>query len=157
MTNKLFFFALLAVINVSVTNAFNVRPLRSNSQSELRSQISGDMDSSLDMIEACGAIDATDADLISRRRMFQKGSSAALTACAALTTMTDSAFADIYDDQEKERKRKQKENAANGQKLVPLVLFGGTALSIPFFFPNLLRLGTKITSLGEDDGYGKKK
>lgn len=33
----------------------------------------------------------------------------------------------------------------------------GVALTLPFFLPNLLRLGSKLGSGGEDDGYGARK
>jgi hypothetical protein len=70
-----------------------------------------------------------------------------------LVANPETALADIYDEQEKERKLKQKENSVNARKLVPGILFGGTALSVPFFLPNLLRLGKKFMSFGDDDGY----
>jgi len=37
--------------------------------------------------------------------------------------------------------------------LVGGVLVGSVALSVPFYWKNLARLGTKITSGGKDDGY----
>ena len=45
-----------------------------------------------------------------------------------------------------------------GDKLKPILLIagGGTALSIPFYFQNVKRLGTKIASGGKDDGRSKK-
>merc|ERR1712087_134922 len=91
---------------------------------------------------------------LSRRDAMRRGASAAIVSLAVGSVMTspEAALADIYDDQEKERK--QKEDAENARKLVPAVLFGGTALSVPFFFPNLVRLGKKFISLGKSDGYG---
>ncbi len=95
---------------------------------------------------------------LSRREAIGKGTNAIMVSFAAASIMAspEQALADIYDEQEKERKRKQKEDAENARKLVPAVLFGGTALSVPFFFPNLVRLGKKFISLGKNDGYGGK-
>jgi hypothetical protein len=50
-----------------------------------------------------------------------------------------------------------KNNAGKGQNLVATGLVGSVVLSLPFFLPNLIRLGKKVASGGEDDGYGKKK
>jgi biotin carboxyl carrier protein len=50
-----------------------------------------------------------------------------------------------------------KNSAGNGQSLVTTGLVGSVVLSLPFFLPNLIRLGKKITSGGADDGYGSKK
>ncbi len=96
--------------------------------------------------------------VLSRREALRRGANAAIVSLAVGSVMAtpETALADIYDDQEKERKRKQKEDAENARKLVPAVLFGGTALSVPFFFPNLVRLGKKFISLGKNDGYGGK-
>ena len=96
--------------------------------------------------------------IVSRREAFGKGTNAIMVsfAAASMVASPERALADIYDEQEKERKRKQKEDAENARKLVPAVLFGGTALSVPFFFPNLVRLGKKFISLGKNDGYGGK-
>merc|ERR1711865_1083489 len=69
------------------------------------------------------------------------GGVAAATAMVALAAASPfPAYADIYDDQEKERKLKAQQKAEDGKKLLPKVLFGGTALSVPFFLPNLIRL-----------------
>ena len=96
-----------------------------------------------------------DTTILSRRKVMRKGAAAALVSLSVATAMTpEAALADIYDEQEKERKRKQKEDAENARKLVPGILIGGTALSVPFFFPNLVRLGKKFISLGNNDGYG---
>ena len=96
--------------------------------------------------------------ILSRREAMRKGATAAIVSLAVGSAMAnpEAALADIYDEQEKERKRKQKEDAENARKLVPAVLFGGTALSVPFFFPNLVRLGKKFISFGKNDGYGGK-
>ena len=47
----------------------------------------------------------------------------------------------------------------SGEKLKPILiaLGGGTALSIPFYFQNLKRLGTKVASGGKDSGYQQSK
>lgn len=102
--------------------------------------------------------ESNDDSIVSRRDAFGKGTNAMMVSFAAASIMAcpEQAIADIYDEQEKERKRKQKEDAENARKLVPAVLFGGTALSVPFFFPNLVRLGKKFISLGKNDGYGGK-
>lgn len=47
------------------------------------------------------------------------------------------------------------EQSEEGKGLVGTFLLGSVALSLPFFYKNVLRLGTKITSGGKDDGYGK--
>ena len=36
-------------------------------------------------------------------------------------------------------------------------LLGSVVLSVPFYYKNLLRLGTKIASGGKEDGYDKIK
>lgn len=53
--------------------------------------------------------------------------------------------------------QKKIEGADSGKILVPAFLLGSVGLSLPFFLPNLIRLGTKVASGGEDDGYGKKR
>merc|ERR1719424_316524 len=86
---------------------------------------------------------------MSRRAAMQHGAQgvAAATAIVALAAASPlPAYADIYDDQEKERKLKAQQKAEDGKKLLPKVLFGGTALSVPFFLPNLIRLGKKLFS-----------
>jgi len=87
---------------------------------------------------------------MSRRAAMQHGAQgvAAATAIVALAAASSPlpAYADIYDDQEKERKLKAQQKAEDGKKLLPKVLFGGTALSVPFFLPNLIRLGKKLFS-----------
>mmetsp|Transcript_24399 Transcript_24399/g.51500 ORF Transcript_24399/g.51500 Transcript_24399/m.51500 type:complete len:151 (-) Transcript_24399:179-631(-) len=101
--------------------------------------------------------DHDDSMVLSRRNMMRKGASSALlslSVASVLVSTPNSALADIYDDQEKARKLKAKEDAENAKKLVPTILFGGVALSVPFFLPNLLRLGKKFISGGKDDGYG---
>merc|ERR1719471_1213901 len=92
---------------------------------------------------------------ISRRSIFQKGGVALASTCAVMVTMgsPDVALADKYDDEAAERRRKAKEDQAKQKELFPLILFGGTALSVPFFLPNLIRLFKKTVTLGEDDGY----
>mmetsp|Transcript_3733 Transcript_3733/g.9775 ORF Transcript_3733/g.9775 Transcript_3733/m.9775 type:complete len:141 (+) Transcript_3733:98-520(+) len=96
-----------------------------------------------------------DAAILSRRAAMMQG---AATSSAMVTTLLVAspqiASADIYDEQEKARKLKAREDAENARKLVPAILLGGTALSVPFFFPNLVRLAKKFASGGEDDGYG---
>ena len=98
-------------------------------------------------------------DPVMSRRAAAK--EAAFTAAAAIASAAvlapTAANADIYDDQRKAAAEKRKQDAEKGKSLVPAVLGGGLLLSLPFFFPNLLRLGTKLSSLGEDDGYGRKR
>mmetsp|Transcript_99030 Transcript_99030/g.156116 ORF Transcript_99030/g.156116 Transcript_99030/m.156116 type:complete len:173 (+) Transcript_99030:62-580(+) len=57
-----------------------------------------------------------------------------------------------------EEANKVVEDTSTFEKLLPaiVVLGGGTALSVPFFSANLQRLGTKVASGGQDDGYGGK-
>ena len=99
--------------------------------------------------------DDTDAAVLSRRAAMARGAATSSAMVAALLVAGPRiASADIYDEQEKARKLKAKEDAENAKKLVPAVLLGGTALSVPFFFPNLVRLTKKFVSLGKDDGYG---
>jgi len=88
-----------------------------------------------------------------REGLFKTGVAAAVVV-GAVATVPDAAFADIYDEQEKARKLKAKEDGENGKKKIPYILGGGFLLSLPFFLPNLLRLGTKLGSGGKDDGYG---
>lgn len=137
------FFALLsAVLLLSVTNAF-APTSRGNPKGA---------------VALYGQRIDDETAILSRREAMRKGATAAIAALAVGSAIAtpEAALADIYDDQEKERKRKQKEDAENARKLVPAVLFGGTALSVPFFFPNLVRLGKKFISFGKNDGYGGK-
>lgn len=53
--------------------------------------------------------------------------------------------------------QKKIEGADSGKVLVPAFLLGSVGLSLPFFLPNLIRLGKKVASGGEDDGYGNKR
>mmetsp|Transcript_11665 Transcript_11665/g.12529 ORF Transcript_11665/g.12529 Transcript_11665/m.12529 type:complete len:156 (-) Transcript_11665:104-571(-) len=95
--------------------------------------------------------------IYSRRNAMREGlfKTAGVAAAAALVVATpNAALADIYDEQEKARKIKAKEDAENGKKKIPYILGGGFLLSLPFFLPNLLRLGKKLGSGGKDDGYG---
>lgn len=58
-----------------------------------------------------------------------------------------------------EKEKLEKESGSGGnssQALVPAFLLASVGLSLPFFLPNLLRLGTKVMSGGENDGYGNK-
>mmetsp|Transcript_45549 Transcript_45549/g.138428 ORF Transcript_45549/g.138428 Transcript_45549/m.138428 type:complete len:155 (-) Transcript_45549:1202-1666(-) len=61
------------------------------------------------------------------------------------------------------RLKKEKEDAAKakGKESGGIAVLGvgaaGVALTAPFFLPNLLRLGSKLSSGGEDDGYGAKR
>jgi hypothetical protein len=56
-----------------------------------------------------------------------------------------------------DEEKKKEEGKDAGKLLVPAFLLGGVGLTLPFFLPNLIRLGKKTASLGEDDGYGNKK
>ena len=136
---------LSAVLLLSFANAFAPTVSRANPKA-------------LVVLRSSENDDDADAATLSRREAMRKGATAALVSMSVASALTpEVALADIYDEQEKERKRKQKEDAENARKLVPAVLFGGTALSVPFFFPNLVRLGKKFVSLGKDDGYGGPK
>jgi hypothetical protein len=92
--------------------------------------------------------DHDDSMLLSRRNAMRKGATAAMVSLSVASVLAtpDAALADIYDDKEKERKAKAKEDAEGARNLVPAVLFGGTALSVPFFLPNLIRLAKKLFS-----------
>ena len=57
---------------------------------------------------------------------------------------------------EKEKLVKESGGGNSSQALVPAFLLASVGLSLPFFLPNLLRLGTKVMSGGENDGYGNK-
>ena len=57
---------------------------------------------------------------------------------------------------ELEQQNRESADGKSQQALVPAFLFASVGLSLPFFLPNLLRLGTKIMSGGKDDGYGRK-
>jgi hypothetical protein len=93
--------------------------------------------------------DHDDSMLVSRRNAMRQGATAAMVSLSVASSVLmtpDAALADIYDDKEKERKAKAKEDAEGARNLVPAVLFGGTALSVPFFLPNLIRLAKKLFS-----------
>jgi len=51
---------------------------------------------------------------------------------------------------------KPKKEPTDGKSLVLGAAGASVALSLPFFLPNLLRLGTKLASGGKNDGYGSK-
>ena len=132
-----------AVLLLSVANAF--APLGRTSpkpaSAVLRAQMVDDND---------------DIAVLSRRDAMRKGATATMATLSVASLMIatpETALADIYDDQEKARKLKKKEESENARKLVPTILIGGTLLTVPFFLPNLLRLGKKLLSGGESDGY----
>lgn len=56
-----------------------------------------------------------------------------------------------------EEERRKEANKDSGKLLVPAVALASVGLSLPFYLPNLKRLATKVSSGGEDDGYGNKK
>ena len=104
-----------------------------------------------------------DADVVySRRDAFRKSATtfasvASVGVVLATTTViipTMPAHADIYDDQEKERKLKRAQDSEEQKKLIPKILLGGVGLSSVFIIPNLIRLAKKILSGGNNDGYG---
>ena len=100
--------------------------------------------------------DNDDSAVLSRRDAMRKGATATMATLSVASLMIatpETALADIYDDQEKARKLKKIEESANARKLVPTILIGGTLLTVPFFLPNLLRLGKKLSSGGDSDGY----
>jgi len=101
--------------------------------------------------------DDNDTMVYSRRNAMREGlfkTAGVAAAAVVVATSPNAAYADIYDEQEKARKIKAKEDAENGKKKIPYILGGGFLLSLPFFLPNLLRLGQKLGSGGKDDGYG---
>ena len=125
------FVTLLSVCLLLSVNAFAPASVNSRAAIALRAQ-STDMD---------------DAAILSRRDAMRQGATAAMTSLAfasVLAATPETALADIYDDQEKERKLKQKADNEKNKGLVPKILFGGVALSLPFFLPNVLRLGKKL-------------
>ena len=104
-----------------------------------------------------------DADVYSRRDVLRKSATtfasvASVGVVLATTTVmiipTMPAHADIYDDQEKERKLKRAQDSEEQKKLIPKILLGGVGLSSVFIIPNLIRLAKKILSGGNNDGYG---
>ena len=105
-----------------------------------------------------------DADVVySRRDALRKSATtfasvASVGVVLATTTVimipTMPAHADIYDDQEKERKLKRAQDSEEQKKLRPKILLGGVGLSSVFIIPNLIRLAKKILSGGNNDGYG---
>ena len=108
--------------------------------------------------------DNADADVVySRRDALRKSATtfasvASVGVVLATTTVmiipTMPAHADIYDDQEKERKLKRQQDSEEQKKLIPKILLGGVGLSSVFIIPNLIRLAKKILSGGNNDGYG---
>lgn len=122
----------------------------------------------LEAVKSDGAADHDDddaADIYSRRDALRKSATtfasvASVAGVLATTTTTtlimpNVAYADIYDDEENARKLKRKEDGENTRKLIPKILLGGVGLSSVLIIPNLIRLGKKFISLGNDDGYGK--
>ena len=104
-----------------------------------------------------------DADVVySRRDALRKSATtfasvASVGVVLATTTVMiipTMAHADIYDDQEKERKLKRAQDSEEQKKLIPKILLGGVGLSSVFIIPNLIRLAKKILSGGNNDGYG---
>ena len=106
--------------------------------------------------------DNADADVVySRRDALRKSATtfasvASVGVVLATTTVMipTMAHADIYDDQEKERKLKRAQDSEEQKKLIPKILLGGVGLSSVFIIPNLIRLAKKILSGGNNDGYG---
>merc|ERR1712224_783562 len=109
---------------------------------------------------------ADDGDMSRRAALF----TGVAAASAALATP---AFADDSDDMiariaaknaklaEEERNKapgkteeEEAEERENSKKLIGGALVGSVVLSVPFYYKNLQRLGTKIASGGEDSGYG---
>jgi len=100
-----------------------------------------------------------DADVVySRRDALRKSAttfaSVASVGVLATTIIPTIAYADIYDDQEKERKLKRAQDSEEQKKLIPKILLGGVGLSSVFIIPNLIRLAKKILSGGNNDGCG---
>ena len=107
--------------------------------------------------------DNADADVVySRRDALRKSATTfasvasvgVVLATTVMTIPTMPAHADIYDDQEKERKLKRAQDSEEQKKLIPKILLGGVGLSSVFIIPNLIRLAKKILSGGNNDGYG---
>lgn len=104
------------------------------------------------------------AETSSRRAAILTG----VAACSAIVAKP--AFADDNDDMvariaaknalaaEAERNKidtskSAEEQSAEGKGLVGAALLGSVVLSVPFYYKNLQRLGTKISSGGKDSGY----
>lgn len=126
------------------------------------------------------ALHATSADetaVTSRRSaLLSLGGAAAAAATAAVVAAPTAALADESAEDmvariaaksaaanEAARAKAEKEAASKAQakegssSLVLGAGAAGVALTLPFFLPNLLRLGSKLSSGGEDDGYGGRR
>ncbi|KAL1508316.1 hypothetical protein AB1Y20_004426 [Prymnesium parvum] len=106
----------------------------------------------------------------SRRQAVLAGAGLlAAVALPALAEENEEAMARIAEKnrlallKEKEEKKekimsriKEEENPGEKVKKIASVAVGGVLLSVPFYYRNLARLFTKITSGGKDDGYATK-
>jgi len=129
-------------------------------------------------MSSCSALHAAaDADeaVTSRRSALLSLGGAAAAAAAAVVVAPNAAFADESAEDmvariaaksaaandaaraKAEKEAAQKAGAKGGSSnLVLGAGAAGVALTLPFFLPNLLRLGSKLGSGGEDDGYGSR-
>ena len=158
---------LVILLQEDGVNAFTATPMAvvaantcNTGRSILKSSSSSSSSYSCMTLEAVKS-DDVDGDVYSRRDALRKSATtvfasvASSVAVGAITIMPNVAYADIYDDEENARKLKRKEDGENTRKLIPKILLGGVGLSSVLIIPNLIRLGKKFISLGNDDGYGK--
>ena len=124
------------------------------------------------------ALHATADEAVTSRRsaLLSLGGAAAAAATAAVVAAPTAALADESAEDmvariaaksaaanEAARLKAEKEAASKAQakegssSLVLGAGAAGVALTLPFFLPNLLRLGSKLSSGGEDDGYGARR
>jgi len=83
---------------------------------------------------------------------FAEESADDLVARIAAKSVAANDAARVKREADEAKRLKDKEG---GGSLVLGVGAAGVVLTLPFFLPNLLRLGSKLGSGGKDDGYGK--
>jgi hypothetical protein len=151
--NIMFRSIILLCCAIAAVQSFSVAPVASRTSTKLHLQ------------------QFDDASVVSRRSAMATGLAAAFAVALPVAAFADESADDIVKriaaksavaneaarakalDEEK----KKEEGKDAGKLLVPAFLLGGVGLTLPFFLPNLIRLGKKTSSLGEDDGYGNKK
>merc|ERR1711924_86484 len=106
------------------------------------------------------------------RRAALLNGAALATCAAALAALPSAALADSIEDiaakanakaiaareAEAAKMDAKDDEASTGDKLKPIITAVGASvvLSVPFYYQNLQRLFTKVSSGGEDSGYAKK-
>jgi hypothetical protein len=124
---------------------------------------------------ALHAVSASDEAAVTSRRSALLSLAGAAAAAAVVVAPTAAVADESAEDMvariaaksaaanEAARQKAEKEAATKAQakegssSLVLGAGAAGVALTLPFFLPNLLRLGSKLSSGGEDDGYGARK